>query len=103
MSQENNFFPVVPKNQCTISNQDRILSRIYLNNNLQRIKWILFIVIIIKTIITILFFFLNWTQMSQFDWSLLGIDLMLNVSNIAFSIYILYQIKKINTQINCDI
>jgi hypothetical protein len=41
--------------------------------------------------------------MSQFDWSLLGIDLMLKVSNIAFSIYILYQIKKINTQINCDI
>lgn len=38
MSQENDFFPVVPKNQCTISNQDRILSRIYLNNNLQRIK-----------------------------------------------------------------
>jgi len=103
MSQANDFFPVVPKNQFTISNQGRILSRIYLNNNLQRIKWILFIIIIIKTIITILFFFLSWTQMSQFDWSLLGIDLMLKVANVAFSIYILYQIKKINTRINCDI
>ena len=43
--------------------QEKIQLHIYLDGNLQKIKFIFFIIIVINTLITILFFFLNWTQM----------------------------------------
>lgn len=57
--------------------QEKIQLHIYLDGNLQKIKFIFFIIIVINTLITILFFFLNWTQMNLFG-------MLIKVANLLF-------------------
>ena len=99
MPQGNDYLEIIPKSEFHSSKQNDIQSRIYLDGNLQKLKLIFFIIIIINTLITILFFFLNWNQMNLFDWTLLAIDITIKVTNLFFSIYIIYKIKKTNTQV----